>query len=96
MRALAITISALILILINTQVSAEEGRSPKSVKSCRLVTPMGTTTTGYGNSLKEALEDARLRCGDQLIDAYFARNGDISDDQIGDATTACVNLNCTK
>lgn len=91
MRFLTTITSAVLLILISTQVSAGEfGGSTKS-HTCRLETGYGTAI-GKGRTASEAEENARLICGTKIIDDYYARRGNI--DSNADLELACINLKC--
>lgn len=86
MRALTLILSALIVTLISTQVSAKEA-------NCKIVTGYGTVI-GRGPTLTKARENARLACGSAMIDQYTAQRGNIPDDVKDDLVLACVNLEC--
>lgn len=90
MRALALTISVILVTLISTQVSAQEASSNVS---CRIITGYGTAV-GYGANKSIARENARELCGTKIIDGYFASRGSIDDSQVDDLALACVNLEC--
>jgi hypothetical protein len=94
MRALTITFSALILILITTEVTAmESGRQPARSYSCKLITGYGTAI-GRGSSQAAARDAARELCGSKMIDQYYASRGHISDDAADEIITSCVNRDC--
>lgn len=93
MRTLTLILSALILTLIATEVSAKEGREPANGYSCKIVTGYGTAI-GHGPSQLAAKAAAREICGSKLIDQYFAQRGHIDADVTDDLALACVNLEC--
>lgn len=93
MRTLALLLSAILLTLITTRVSAGEAKSKSSQTTCKIVTGYGTAI-GHGKSLKDAKEEARLICGTKLIDQYFAQRQQIPEDTKDDLALACVNLEC--
>lgn len=94
MRLMSILIGAVLMFLISLKVSAVPGprRMPAS-ETCRIVTGYGTAIA-KGKNKNEAKEKARLKCGTSLIDDYFARRSDISEDRKDDLALACVNLEC--
>lgn len=90
MRVLTVIISAMLMILISTQASAQEGKF-----SCRIITADGSTAIGYSSKSKaEALENARFTCGDKMIDQYIATRGSISPSVQDDIIDSCVNKTC--
>ena len=93
MRTLSLLISALLVTLISTQVSAHEAREPNGIQTCKIVTGYGTAI-GHGKSLSAAREAARLNCGTHMIDQYTAQRRDIPEDVKDDLVLACVNLEC--
>lgn len=95
MRSLTLLISAVILTLIATEVSAsqEPGRQPSRVYSCRLLTGYGSAV-GRGSTQLAAKENARELCGSKLIDQYVAQRGSIPADVEDDLVLSCVNLEC--
>lgn len=95
MRILTLTLAALIVTLISTQVSAKESREPNSagMQTCKIVTGYGTAI-GRGKTHAAALESARLACGGAMIDQYTATRQNIPEDVKDDLVLACVNLEC--
>jgi len=93
MRILTLILSAILVTLISSQVSAATPPAHKSV--CKIVTGYGTAF-GTGDSPAKALENARLSCGSAMIDQYLAQRQQIPDDVKEDLALACVNLNCEK
>ncbi|MBX3022279.1 MAG: hypothetical protein KF799_11455 [Bdellovibrionales bacterium] len=99
MRALSILFSVAILTLIATEVSAMPSRAPASERepartfTCKIVTGYGTAI-GRGSSALSAKENARLTCGEKMIDQYIAQRGNIPQDVADDLALACVNLEC--
>jgi len=91
MRTLSLIISAILITLISTKVSAAEGKA--HIETCKIVTGYGTAV-GHGKTKLEAQEDARLICGTSLIDQYFAHRREIAEEQKDDLALACVNLDC--
>lgn len=92
MRTLTLLISAILLILITTKVSAKEA-TPGKMETCKIVTGYGTAI-GRGHTKLEAKEQARLTCGTAMIDQYLATRQNIPDDVKDDLALACVNLEC--
>lgn len=96
MRALTLLFAAVLMNLAGTKVSAATLRAPTAegkTYSCRVMTGH-VVGFGQGKSKSAARENARLDCGEKMVDQYFALRGDIPEDAIGDMTTACVNLEC--
>lgn len=95
MRTFTLVLSAILLTLISTRVlAATDSKAAHSkVQTCRIVTGYGTAI-GHGHTKLEAQEQARLTCGTQLIDQYFAQRREIPEDVKEDLALACVNLDC--
>lgn len=95
MRTFTIILSAIILTLISMRVSAMETKPDVkgSTHTCKIVTGYGTAI-GRGKSIREATEAARLKCGTEMIDQYFAQRRDIPEDKKDDLALACINLDC--
>ncbi len=91
MRTLTISLSAILTVLICTEVSAWERQPSTKEYTCRIVTGYGTAI-GQGHTPLEARENAQLICGSKLIEDYYARRGNIDPD--ADLELACVNLEC--
>lgn len=99
MRALALSLSVLLITLATTEVSALACRGPassepaKKVYSCRIITGYAT---GFGQSTSkaQAKEMAMEDCGTKVIDGYIAQRGSIPDDVVADLTTMCINQEC--
>ena len=91
MRLITWTLSVLCVLLSSVQVSAA---TPKNgLQTCKIVTGYGTAIAKAA-TLKEAREEARLKCGTELINDYFARRQDIPDSKKDDLALACINLEC--
>ncbi len=97
MRILTMIFGALLITLAATQVSASPIKSPMrmpaALETCKIVTGYGTAI-GKGSTKKEALKQARLTCGTNMIDQYSAQRGRIPADVEDDLVLACVNLEC--
>ncbi len=93
MRTFSILVAAVLLILIASRATAATNVAPKRNATCRIVTGYGTAI-GHGATMREAKEQARLNCGTQLIDQYFAQRRSVAADVEDDLALACVNLEC--
>ena len=93
MRTLTLIISAVLITLIATKVSAQQPEGQRKV-SCKIVTGYGTAI-GFGSTKLEAKENARLKCGTSMIDQYFASRREVPEDVKDDLALACVNLECS-
>lgn len=93
MRTLTLFLSALIITLITTKVSAKPSDGSTKMETCKIVTGYGTAI-GRGKTKLEAKESARLKCGTAMVDQYFAARQNIADDVKDDLALACVNLDC--
>lgn len=103
MRALALSLSVLLITLATTEVSAlnlaptcrgpASSEPAKKVYSCRIITGYAT---GFGQSTSksQAKEMAMEDCGTKVIDGYIAQRGSIPDDVVADLTTMCINQEC--
>lgn len=88
MRYLALILSALIVTLITTEVSAA------SAFTCKIATGYGTAI-GRGTTQLAAKQAAREECGSKIIDQYFAQRGRIpAGEAEDDLVLSCVNLEC--
>lgn len=92
MRTVTLIISAILITLIATRVSAKEVTGG-SRESCKIVTGYGTAI-GFGKTKLEAKENARLKCGTSMIDQYYASRRNVAADVADDLALACVNLEC--
>jgi hypothetical protein len=54
------------------------------------------TALGQGATKLEAKENARLLCGEKLIDQQFAQRRGIAADMTDELALACINLECEK
>lgn len=102
-------LAAVLVTLIATEVSAKthpipdrelEGspppptaETPRQDHTCIIRTGYGTAI-GHGNSKLAAKENARIICGEKLMDRHFAQRRDVSSDVTDDVVLACVNLEC--
>ena len=86
MRIFTLILSAILITLISSRVLAS---------TCKIVTGYGTAI-GHGKDLNEAKDQARLKCGSELIDQYFAQRRKLAEDVKDDLVLACVNLECQK
>ena len=94
MRIMTLILSAVLVTLISSEVSAATQKPAVHGKEvCKIVTGYGTAI-GTGSTHHEALENARLSCGSAMIDQYFAQRREIPDDVKEDLALACVNLDC--
>ncbi|MGE3683143.1 MAG: hypothetical protein AB7G93_15580 [Bdellovibrionales bacterium] len=75
------------------ELEVERTPAQKSRYTCVIRTGYGTAY-GYGESPLKAKENARLICGDKIIDGYLAQRGNIPEDAVGPLSTACVNYEC--
>ena len=84
----ALFLALIIMVMVSIHASAGENHT------CRITSGYGTAI-GVGETKLKAKENARLACGDKLIDDYIARRGRISAEAEDDIIDLCVNAECS-
>jgi hypothetical protein len=93
MRIFTLIMSAVLLTLLSTRVTAADKPRTKRLETCHIVTEFGTAI-GQGKTHDEAAEQAHSSCGTQILDKYFAQRREVPDDVKEDLALACANLEC--